>query len=116
MVNALFSSRDGGTKDFVFDGIRFGWNAIVSLYERECDRLSTGLTRMVPKMKEVYVIRDAWTKLNVTPAKIMQIWNNCLYFYMKCISLFSKSTCYQNCISILTRIQIMMILAVSKIH
>ena len=28
LINALFSSRDGGTKQFDFDGTRFGWKAI----------------------------------------------------------------------------------------
>ncbi len=74
MVNALFSSKQGGTKNFVLDGVRFGWKSIISLYERECNRVQRGLTRMVPKLKEIHVIRDSWTKLNVTPAKIMQVW------------------------------------------
>ena len=73
MVNALFSSRPGGTKNFILDGICFGWNAIISMYQRECERVSNGLTWMVPKLKETYVIRDSWTKLNVAPAKIMQV-------------------------------------------
>ena len=28
---------------------------------------------MVPKLREVHVLRDSWTKLNVHPAKIMQV-------------------------------------------
>ena len=55
------------------DGVEFGWSAIEMLYERECNRVE-GKTRMVPRLKEVHVIRDSWTKLNVTPAKIMQVW------------------------------------------
>ena len=73
MINALNSSKKSGTKEFVINGTTFGWDAIVSMYQRECDRVSKGLTRMVPKMKEVFVIRDSWTKLNVAPAKIMQV-------------------------------------------
>jgi hypothetical protein len=73
MINALFSSKYGGTKSFMLDGVLFGWPAIVSLYEWECKRVSSGLTRMVPKLKEIHVIRDSWTKLNVAPAKIMQV-------------------------------------------
>ena len=73
MINALFSSKEGGTKRFVLDGVSFGWSSIVSMYERECKRVNDGLTRMIPKLKEVHVIRDSWTKLNVTPAKIMQV-------------------------------------------
>ena len=73
MINALFSSKNNGTKDFTLNGAKFGWKAIVSLYKRDCERVSKKFTRMVPKMKEAYVIRDAWTKLNVAPAKIMQV-------------------------------------------
>ncbi len=73
MVNALFSSKDGGTKAFLLNGVTFGWRSVISMYERECQRVKNGLTRMVPKLQEVHVIRDSWTKLNVTPAKIMQV-------------------------------------------
>ena len=73
MVNALFSSRIGGTKDFEFGGGTFGWSTIHNMYARECSRRANGLARMVPKLKESYVIRDSWTKLNVHPAKIMQV-------------------------------------------
>ncbi|XP_019856162.1 PREDICTED: uncharacterized protein LOC109584761 [Amphimedon queenslandica] len=72
MINALFSSKPGGTKSFLMDGVTFGWSSIIKMFERECERINSGSTRMVPKLKEVHVIRDAWTKLNVTPAKIMQ--------------------------------------------
>ena len=40
---------------------------------RECGRADRGVARMVPKLREVHIIRDSWTKLNVTPAKIMQV-------------------------------------------
>ena len=29
--------------------------------------------RMIPRLREIHIIRDSWTKLNVTPAKIMQV-------------------------------------------
>ena len=45
-------------------------------YYRECQRRNNGLARMVPRLREIHVLRDAWTKLNVHPAKIMQV-----YFY-----------------------------------
>ena len=41
----------------------------------------TGLTRMVPKLKEIHIIRDAWMKLHVAPAKIMQVCK-CMYMDM----------------------------------
>ena len=34
--------------------------------------MAKGLARSVPKLREIH-IRDAWTKLNVAPAKIMQV-------------------------------------------
>ena len=55
------------------DGTKFGWKATLDLYSRECQRRDKGCARMVPKLKEVHVLRDAWTKLNVLPAKIMQV-------------------------------------------
>ena len=75
MVNALFSSKRGGTKLFKRgkDHSVFGWDAIVAMYQREVGRAKQQLTRMVPRLKEVHVVRDAWTKLNVSPAKIMQV-------------------------------------------
>ena len=51
MINAIFSSRAGGTKSFLLDDVLFGWDTIVSMYKCECDRVSNGLTRMVPRMK-----------------------------------------------------------------
>ena len=74
MINALFSSQAGGTKMFTaVDGTTFGWKAVLDLYFRECQRRDKGHARMVPKLCESYVLRDAWTKLNVLPAKIMQV-------------------------------------------
>ena len=67
------SSRQGGTKYFQFEGIQFGWQAIIDMYHRECERRNNGLAQMIPRLREVHVLRDAWTKLNVHPAKIMQV-------------------------------------------
>ena len=74
MVNALYSSRQGSTaKAFqTAAGIPFGWQAISDLYSRECERRQKGLPRDVPGLRKNFVNRDAWTKLNVHPAKIMQ--------------------------------------------
>ena len=68
MINALFSSRDGGTKQFQYEGVAFGWKAIEEMYAQECSKRTTGHAHMVPKL-----LRDSWTKLNVHPAKIMQV-------------------------------------------
>ena len=74
MVNALFSSRQpDGTKLFKLEGVGFGWQTIIDMYSRECERRNKGIARMIPQLREVHVLRDAWTKLNVHPAKIMQV-------------------------------------------
>ena len=74
MVNALFSSKVGGTKEFQRrDKCVFGWQSIIDLYKRESVRSNHNLTRMVPRLREAHCLRDAWTKLNVHPAKIMQV-------------------------------------------
>ena len=51
----------------------FGWETIIELYRRDVARAKQQLTRMVPRLKEVHCVRDSWTKLNVSPAKIMQV-------------------------------------------
>jgi len=43
------------------------------MYTREVDRARQQQTHMDPRLKEVHVLRDAWTKLNISPAKIMQV-------------------------------------------
>ena len=39
MINALFSSLNKGKKT-TLNGAKFGWEAIVSLYKRCCERVS----------------------------------------------------------------------------
>lgn len=80
MINALFSSKDNGTKLFTWDAqhCSFGWYTIIAMYKWEVSRAKQQLTRMVPRLKEVHCVRNAWTKLNVSPAKIMQVENVCL--------------------------------------
>ena len=92
MINALFSSKSGGTKDFKRgDSASFGWASIIDLYKRDIARVDQGCTRMVPRLREAHCLRDAWTRLNVHPAKIMQVhayismkFHDCLhYFYQE---------------------------------
>ena len=78
MINALFSSKPTGSKQFkCVDKCTFGWQPINDLYQRELERVSQNLTRMVPRLREAHCLRDAWTKLNVHPAKIMQVSGLC---------------------------------------
>ena len=75
MINALFASRKGGTKCFKLtkDGTQFGWESITKLWERECKRIRENNIRKIPKLQPSFIDRDSWTKLNVAPAKIMQV-------------------------------------------
>ena len=73
MINALFASQSGGTRMLLRTGQEFGWQAIIDLYKRECVRRDSGHARMVPKLREAYMLRDSWMKLNVMSAKIIQV-------------------------------------------
>ena len=73
MINALYSSQRGGTKSFEMDGSNFRWKVIIDMYKHEIERRNLGAARMVPRLRESYVLHDAWTKLNVAPAKVMQV-------------------------------------------
>lgn len=72
-IAALYSSRPGGTKLFTKDGVEFGWQPIIDQYERDQERAQQNLARTVPGLKNNFVHRDNWTRLNVLPAKIMQV-------------------------------------------
>lgn len=63
-----------GTKHFQHSGkSKFGWDTIDDMYKRELVRVQQNCTRMVPWLKETHCLQDAWTKLNVLPAKTMQV-------------------------------------------
>ena len=79
MINALHSSRENGTKAFQHEDNTFGWLDIYKMWMRECNRRENGHARVVPKLRETHIIRDSWTKLNVAPAKIMQVY---MYTYI----------------------------------
>ena len=55
-------------------GATFGWSAIALLCSDDLERARNKLNVRVPGMKLSYVVRDAWTRLNVRvkPSKIMQ--------------------------------------------
>ena len=50
------------------------------MYVRECDKMKSGLARTVPKLREIHIIQDSWTTLNIAPAKIMQVCKNLWYY------------------------------------
>lgn len=77
-----------GTKDFERYGTRFGWAAIEAVYQADLYRAKAGISRRVPGLKYSYIVRDSWTRLNVLPAKIMQVYVGPYYIYM-CILILS---------------------------
>lgn len=75
-IAALYSSRNNSTKNFEIDGIGFGWKAIEDQYNRDRIRTDQGCAPRVPGLRYNFVYRDVWTRLNVQPAKIMQVCGN----------------------------------------
>ena len=73
MIAALYSSRQQGTKEFTKDNHQFGWKTVEMVFAQEMERAENGLSRKVPGLKYAFVYRDNWTRLNVRPAKIMQV-------------------------------------------
>ena len=71
----LYNSGHAKTKHFFKEGTFFGWKTIERLWEREMERSRNGQMATIPRMKSRYVYRDSWTRLNVTPAKIMQVFD-----------------------------------------
>ncbi|XP_067036014.1 uncharacterized protein [Acropora muricata] len=62
-----------GSKKLTLEVRPFGWETIEKIYDQEIERAETGRSRKVPGLKYAFVYRDNWTRLNVKPAKIMQI-------------------------------------------
>ena len=72
-IAALYSSRAKGTKAFEIDDTPLGWKAIEDQYHRDKARREQDCAPKVPNLKYNYVYRDVWTRLNVLPAKIIQV-------------------------------------------
>ncbi len=73
MIAALYASKEGGPNKFQRNGIVFGWKSIEDMLRREVERMRRQQLPRVPGLKESHVYRDPWTRLNVKPAKIMQV-------------------------------------------
>ena len=73
MIAALHHSRGNSSNCFTHGNIQFGWETIEKMLTRELGRIKTNQLPRVPGLKESYVHRDPWTRLNVKPAKIMQV-------------------------------------------
>lgn len=71
-IQALFSSREAGPKQFCRDSVDFGWSEIQGVKRRDEQRSERNILRFAPKLLTSYIIRDSWTRLNVVPSKIMQ--------------------------------------------
>ena len=77
MVTALNHSsqtaKHSKPSSFDIGGSRFGWEAIENMYKRELARRQNGELPRVENLRESDVYPTAWTRLNVKPAKIMQV-------------------------------------------
>jgi len=73
MIAALYSSRQKGPKKFELGSVQFGWHSIEQVFKEDMSRAEMGLSRKVPGLRYAFVYRDSWTRLNVRPAKIMQV-------------------------------------------
>ena len=67
MVSALHSS--GGLRTFA----KMVSLLVVDMWERDIKRTADGKLSHLSGMQQRYITRDCWTKLNVKPAKIMQV-------------------------------------------
>lgn len=72
--------------------MHFGWETIEDVYKADMRRARNGQSRLVPKLKFSYIVRDSWTRLNVLPAKIMQVCNYVKMQYVLCY--YSNHTCW----------------------
>ena len=72
MISALHSSYPQRAKLFERSGVKFGWEDIELLKQREDERSFSGQMRFVSGLLSSYIERDSWTKLNVKPSKIFQ--------------------------------------------
>jgi hypothetical protein len=73
MLAALYSSSDEGSKEFVNNGITFGWETVETVYRADILRARCGISSCVPGLKYENIVRRAWTRLNVLPLRIMQV-------------------------------------------
>lgn len=73
MIAALYASRVGGANRFQLNGVGFGWDPLIQMLHREVRRKKNNQLPRVPGLKESFIFRDPWTRLNVKPAKIMQV-------------------------------------------
>ena len=65
MIAALYESQAGGVNNFEKGGISFGWKAIEDMLSQEVQRKKQNQLPQVPGLKENFVYRDPWTRLNV---------------------------------------------------
>ena len=66
MVAQLYASRPTGAKAFEKDGVSFGWQPIRDIYNNDVRNAAANNLQQVPGLKLSYVVRDAWTRLNVS--------------------------------------------------
>ena len=74
MIAVLYSSQlDKTTNKFLHDGQLFGWETTEGMLACEIQRIKHKNLPRIPGLNESHMFRDPWTRLNVKPAKIMQV-------------------------------------------
>ena len=58
MIAALHSSKDGCTKSFTINDVKFGWRVIEDMFNRETTRIEVGLPRRIPGLRAnvIYIV------------------------------------------------------------
>ena len=75
MIAAFYSLRQKGKKEFTKDNHQFSWKTVETVFAQEMERAENGVSCKVPGLKYALLYRDNWTRLNVRPAKIMQVFH-----------------------------------------
>ena len=58
MVAALYSSREEGTKEFVYNNVVHGWDTVEAVYKSYLSRARCGISRRVPNLKYAHRCLD----------------------------------------------------------
>lgn len=87
MIAPFYSSKTKGPKIRTHDVVEFGWDTIEKIFTPNMARAEQGLSRNAPGLKFAFPHRYYWIRLNVRPAKIMQVpsLSDCIWYYFQFI-------------------------------
>ena len=70
VIAQLYASRPNGAKAFEKDDISIGWKPVNDIYQNDVQNAARNNVQQVPGLKLSYVVRDAWTRLNVSIVQV----------------------------------------------